>query len=422
MTDAEIQREWEHAEDVAAERRLTLAQRYQREHVRLDLEWENLRASIAWLTSQLAQLVPVPDLPKHEPFFPHLDSAALEKIAQVVRALISYVNALAPYVQTRGRHKDLQDWCIAGIRGALANGQRVPPLWLLRSEAQNALGDWQGCGVSLQAALESSLSCDPITYARALAAFGRLQLERGDHRRALVTLVRAEALLERQQDVEGLASVRMELAAYHLNRRELDQALKLYHAVDELRRQVGAETSQHTLMMLGVVHRKMGHYELAEGYLSRMMARGRQMGNAQDVAVACHHLAWAYLERGMTSRARSLCGEAIDLFRSIGHFRGLSDAYEQLGCVELADGRIAEAIDYLDQSLSMRRQLGNRQGAASSLRRLAAAYLRRGQRWRAGLALCRSVAIYLRIGALTYPMAQEIWWDLRHVSGGPRCK
>jgi hypothetical protein len=89
------------------------------------------------------------------------------------------------------------------------------------------------------------------------------------------------------------------------------------------------------------------------------------------------------------------------LYEEIGDERGLSDAYEQLGCIVLAAGQGVEAVPHMQRSLFMRRQLHNQQGEASSLRHLAIAYLTLGQLRAAFRHVWQSLLIYHRLGVLS---------------------
>src|SRR5207248_10378069 len=139
---------------------------------------------------------------------------------------------------------------------------------------------------------------------------------------------------------EQLMTIRAERAAYHLNRGDLDKALSLYLEIERRRQSAGVlEPSDHLLLMLGVVYRKKKDYERAAEYLQRLLERGEEQQSRSTMATAAHHLAWVYLSQGDLHQARSLCGRAIVLYEEIGDERGLSDAYEQLGCIVLAAGQ-----------------------------------------------------------------------------------
>jgi tetratricopeptide (TPR) repeat protein len=297
---------------------------------------------------------------------------------------------------------ELLRWCEDALLACRVIDEECNWLLLLRGEAQNLTGQWQEAITSVQEAIEASKDQDPDTYAQATLTLGRLELSRANYQVALKALARAEQLFLKQSKFESVATARSEIAAYHLNRRELDRALSLYLEAAALRERAGAtELSDHTLLMLGVVYRKKGEYDQSAHYLQLLLNRAESRGNQGAIATAAHHLAWGYLNQGQMSRARQLCGRAITLYERIGDIRGASDAYEQLGLILLAEGEIAAATSRLNQSLTIRRQLGNQHGEASSLRHLAVAYLKAGRVIDAARILCKSFILYGKLGMLT---------------------
>ena len=70
-----------------------------------------------------------------------------------------------------------------------------------------------------------------------------------------------------------MTEAQAEVAAYHLNRDEYDQALALYRRIYQFQLEAGASgPSDHTLLMLGVVHRRRGDTEQAIIYLQELLA------------------------------------------------------------------------------------------------------------------------------------------------------
>jgi len=386
---------WQLAPYQAAKARLNLAYRYQSQYEQLDHEFAHFRESQSWLAAQ--------------------------DDAEAAQLLIAYIKALSPYLRQRGLNAELLRWCNSGLEACKKLHQNPSWLLLLRSEAQNALGQWSEAMNSIQEAIKTSQANDPQTYAQAVLALGRLQLNRGDYKKALKTLACAEKLLAEQSDYEGLSAVRSEIAAYHLNRRELDKALSYYLEVARLRQQAGAtEPSDHTLLMLGVVYRKRREYNQAFLYLQQLLDRGNERGIRSTIATAAHHLAWVHLNRGELEQASRLCGQAKDLYEQIGDMRGIADAYEQLGLIALAQSRADDAILHLERSLAVRRQIGNREGEASSLRRLAIAYLRAGHPAIAARNLWQSLTLYYNLGVLSRQRLIAILSELLHWAIGGR--
>lgn len=367
---------WQAAPERAAQCRLEMARQYQDQFERLSHEFPNLRVARAQLVHQ-------------------------EDVASA-QLLLAYVETLHPYMQRSGLDNELVEWCSDGLVAARRLNQNPGWLLLCLGGAQNRLGRWQEAEESFRAAREVSQGWDKHMYAQATLELGRLQLNRGDYRIALETLAEAEAILNDSNGDEGLAIARAEVAAYYLNRGELDQALTHYQQAEQHYRRSGAQApSDHLTMMLGVVYRKKREYEPAVYYLEQLLARGESLKDRSTMAPAAHHLAWVYLNLGELEQARHYCGQAMTLYEEMQDPRGASDAYEQLGMILLAEGRAAEAIAQLERSLAIRRQLGNQHGAASSLRHLALAHWQAGQRFLACRELVTSMRIYWRLGVLS---------------------
>src|SRR5207245_376714 len=153
-------------------------------------------------------------------------------------------------------------------------------------------------------------------------------------------------------------------------------------------------------------------------YLQQLMERGEAQQNRGSTATAAHHLGWVYLNQGNTAMARRFSGKALALYKDIEDARGLSDAYEQLGRIALAEGKAKDALFHLQQSLVMRNQLGNQHGAASSSRHLAMAYLEMGHLILATRAMWQSLHTYSQLGMLTRQRViaifrQLFYWMIR---------
>lgn len=388
-----VTRVWQDAPRLAAFARLEAARRLPLRFERLDQEFLNLRASVAWLEGQADS-----------------DSA---------RCLIATVDALADYLHARGLDGLCLRWSEAALRACERVDENPSRMLLVQGEARRAVGEWQGALDSFRAAMNASRGVAPGMHARAVLALGSLQLNRGDYGTALRTLAEAERLVLAQGDAEGLATVRSEQAAYYLNRGDLERALALYLNVDRMQRDAGAaESSDHLLLMLGVVHRKLGRYEQAQAFLQTLMARGERSLQTAVQAVASHHLAWVELNQGRPGPARQWCGRAMALYSDIGDGRGLSDTLEQQGMLDLAAGELDPAFGALQRSLELRMELGNRHGAASSLRHLSLVHLRRGE-WKAAVTtMGQSLSLYRRLGMLgrrrLVAMARElVEWTTR---------
>ncbi|MEL5955557.1 tetratricopeptide repeat protein [Streptomyces sp. CLV115] len=98
--------------------------------------------------------------------------------------------------------------------------------------------------------------------------------------------------------------------------------------------------------------------------------------------------------------ALSCAGEALELFRGLGHLHGCADALLQAGRAHLAAGRGSASLRVLDEALTGYRRVGDREGEAGALNVQGAAFFQAG---RHGEALGRArviLAIYEETGDL----------------------
>jgi DNA-binding SARP family transcriptional activator/tetratricopeptide (TPR) repeat protein len=77
--------------------------------------------------------------------------------------------------------------------------------------------------------------------------------------------------------------------------------------------------------------------------------------------------------------ALNCAGEALELFRGLGHPHGCADALLQAGRAHLAAGRGRASLRVLDEALTGYRQVGDREGEAGALNVQGAAYFQAGQ-------------------------------------------
>ena len=336
-----------------------------------------------------------------------------KKNGDLSAAFLQLVYALAPYLQRSALHKTLLQYCQLGLQFASQLGQNAGRLLLLQSRAYWALGEWDQALARVRAAINVSNIADPKVHAQSVLALGQLQLNRGEYRVALQTLSQAEKLLSEISDEEGIAAAKAEVAAYFLNRLEYRKALALYLEVDQRRRSVDpGRSSAHTLLMLGVIYRRLRNYAEAEKYLRGLIELCCAEGNSGSLATAMHHLGWIYFDQAEYAEAERLARTAKRIYENVGDPRGESDADEQLGRMALAKKDWASARFFLERSLTVRTQLGNQHGVASSLRRLAQLFLKQGKLWTGIGYLCRCLCHYQHLGALSHQRLGAIVFDL----------
>ncbi len=354
-----------------------LAQTSRDDLARMTLELPQFRYSLAWLMQQSD----------------HTCS----------RLLLDFIRVLASYLLGISYNEDLLNYCDAAITACDRLNENSGWLRLLKAQSYFDLSNWNQALTEAKTAKTISEVAEPTSYAQALLMIGQIQLNQGKYRSALAILSEAENWLSKLDSVEGTASAKKEVAAYFLNRREYARALQLYVEVDQLEQQkLSSGRSAHTLFMLGVTYRKIGELDKSAEYLDRLLWEGKEQNSRSTIATAQHHLAWIKLDQKRLQCARRLAEQAQKVYLEIADRRGFADVEEQLGAICIEEGNIEDAISHLVTSVNIRRQIGNRHGVASSLRRLALANRMRGSYFRAVYFLSRSICLYFRLGMLSH--------------------
>lgn len=337
---------WYFVNQKAADARMKLVRSTKDQLLLIDTDFSNLRTSMNWLGEQ--------------------DDKGSAKL------LLGYLDTLFPFLYQKRHYLELEKWCTAGLRACDLAHRNQAGVLVMKGETQFALGRWKDAQLTVRLAVTESDGRDASINAQALYVLGRLQIELGEYNAALGTLKKAEDLFTEIGNTGKIIEIRSEVGAYYLNKRDLDKALELFLTINELHEKTGNfQSIDHTQMMIGVVYRQKREFEKAIEYLDDLYKRSKAQPGQSTVATAAIHLAWVYFELGHLADARKMCGEAIAGYQKQQDMRGLSDAYEQLAAILTEEQQPNQAEDYLERSINIRRQIGNRPGLVSSLRRLA---------------------------------------------------
>ena len=114
------------------------------------------------------------------------------------------------------------------------------------------------------------------------------------------------------------------------------------------------------------------------GYLSEGLARSEEFlsmsegtGNAALRAKALDHAGLLARYKGDLTRAQELITESLSLRRELGERHGIADSLSNLGFVILYQGNFAQARQHYSEALGIYRELDNQQGISDSLSHLA---------------------------------------------------
>lgn len=129
------------------------------------------------------------------------------------------------------------------------------------------------------------------------------------------------------------------------------------------------------LLHKGVINRKMKRYELALESLQEAKKIATNINSQHAIEWVNHHLSYVFLDKGQYGLAEQLSKECLEKAILEKRDNATGDFYEQFGLIQLAKGKIDEAIKSLRLSLSFRQKVGNNHGMASSYKHLSLAYI-----------------------------------------------
>lgn len=148
----------------------------------------------------------------------------------------------------------------------------------------------------------------------------------------------------------------------------LEQALKLYREVGDLRGQARVEYNVANAWF------DLGRYAESLEAAERSVASQRQIGNRYVEGLALGTVGCAYRELGQFGDAVAHFEQALAIFRDLGDLDSEADSLSDLGDTYLGMHQVDDAIARLQESLAIRRSIEDRAGQAATLQRLGNAH------------------------------------------------
>ncbi len=121
------------------------------------------------------------------------------------------------------------------------------------------------------------------------------------------------------------------------------------------------------LMFLGGIGTARSEYQMAEEYLQRALALGRERGSRGGEATALFHLAKLEYTRGAYEPAQALFEQALAIQREVRNIPDEIDTLNYLGLVALNRGELERASTLFEQVRTRAEEAGNRRRRAHAL-------------------------------------------------------
>jgi tetratricopeptide (TPR) repeat protein len=179
-------------------------------------------------------------------------------------SLLNLVKTLSPYLERRSLNNMTLNYIGACLKAAQQTGQNPAWIYIIAYRANWALGRWSDANIQILQAVHASSGAESKDYATALQFLGSLQLNRGNYRDSLNTFAKAKKICQKLGDVDGEISIKAEEAAYYLNKADYRMAHRLYSEVEKYELAANNQVSDHTLLMMGVVSRRLRNFGMVQ--------------------------------------------------------------------------------------------------------------------------------------------------------------
>ncbi|MGF2012876.1 tetratricopeptide repeat protein [Nostoc sp. DedVER01b] len=158
-------------------------------------------------------------------------------------------------------------------------------------------------------------------------------------------------------------------------------------------------TRINILKELGVAYSSIGEVQKAEDFLLTALKLTEEDENLVGIkASVLHSLGILYADKGEVDEAIALYNQSLEIKKRIGDVQGKAATLHCLGILYADKGEVDEAIALYNQSLEIEERIGNVQGKAATLHCLGILYADKGEVDEAIALYNQSLSINERIG------------------------
>jgi predicted ATPase len=220
--------------------------------------------------------------------------------------------------------------------------------------------------------------------ANALAALSSMALEQGDFPLARTVLEEALAIYRELDHLPGVVMALNHLAAVERNQNNYAPARSLVMETIRISQEAGDLVSvAHATSNLADLARAEGDYAAALSLHQECLSIYRRLGDRTGMAWSLDHQGDIALEQGDSAEARALYEQALAMFRELGEKAGIARALTDLGNLACNEGAYDKAQELYAETLSLVSELGETRDITRVLEGIACASVDAGNRERA---------------------------------------
>jgi tetratricopeptide (TPR) repeat protein len=237
---------------------------------------------------------------------------------------------------------------------------------------------------------------DTATLSDTFSLLGQLYEESDDYVNAVRWYQQGLNLDITAQDLLGQSRAYIRLARTFRKRGDLRRAQDNLEEARPLCRDNDVERAE-LLTEEGNLALDHGDYAVAEDKFRQAKQLIEDDGDDRRTAIAARYLARALREKGDLPRAEALLREALPVLRDRGDLREVDDLLDDLGEVLLEQDRYNDALAMLEESYELDQQIGAVASQGRTLLLRGQAFLRGGEREKAGKSLQAALDVYRQV-------------------------
>jgi tetratricopeptide (TPR) repeat protein len=314
--------------------------------------------------------------------------------------LADYLGALGAVQLARGNYRSAEDTLSRALEldEAQSTEYGAAESRLLLAQAYLGLGDHDHARRLIEEVKDDVEAVDDTaTLSDTFSLLGQLYEACDDYVNAVRWYQQGLNLDLSAQDLLGQGRAYIRLARTFRKRGDLRRAQDNLEEARPLCRDNDVERAE-LLTEEGNLALDQSDYAIAEDKFRQAKQLIEDDGDDRRTAIAARHLARALQEKGDLPRAESLLRDAMPVLRDRGDLRELDDILDDLGEVLLEQDRYKEALQVLDESYALDQQIGAVASQGRTLLLRGQAFLRAGEREKAGKSLQSALDIYRQVG------------------------
>src|SRR2546427_2767344 len=202
---------------------------------------------------------------------------------------------------------------------------------------------------------------DKRGMALSINGIAKVQVSLGKNKEALANFLEALKIRRDIGDKFGLGDTLIDLGNFYDDRGDHDQALKMYKESLHIQQDLSNEGLQAIcLNNIGAVYFEKAQYEDARTYYQQALQLREKANVPQDIVDSVHNLAETSVRMGQYEQAVSQYMRALDLHRSMEDVRGAAVESYMLGMMFDYQGRFGAALNSKQQALKTFQDLKDR--------------------------------------------------------------